>query len=115
MLGGGDDFMTGARLGVYDQSPAAAQGEPMVMFLLSPLMQGEAQAALPVVQPRGESQPSLAELREFLSRHLSGFWLPRSVTYVEEIPRNGTGKANYPRAKEMVVGNPAVAEAGQGT
>jgi acyl-CoA synthetase (AMP-forming)/AMP-acid ligase II len=32
---------------------------------------------------------------------LSGYKLPRSVTYVAEVPRSATGKANYPRAREL--------------
>ncbi|WP_310963621.1 acyl-CoA synthetase [Nocardioides terrisoli] len=47
VLGGGIDFMSGERLEEYDQSKQAAATEnPMVMFPLSPLMHGGAQAAL---------------------------------------------------------------------
>jgi 3-oxocholest-4-en-26-oate---CoA ligase len=59
------------------------------------------QAVSAVVQPRGESRPSVDELRTFLRSQLSGYKLPRSVTYVDEIPRSATGKANYPKAKEL--------------
>ena len=45
----------------------------------------------------------LEELREFLRAHLSGYKLPRSRTVVPQIPRNATGKAQYPKAKEMVL------------
>lgn len=54
-----------------------------------------------VVQPRGDARPELDELRDYLREHLSGYKLPRSVTYVEEIPRSATGKANYPKAQEI--------------
>ncbi len=54
-----------------------------------------------VIQPRGESRPDLAALRDFLRQDLAGYKLPRSVTYVDEVPRNATGKANYTRAKEL--------------
>jgi acyl-CoA synthetase (AMP-forming)/AMP-acid ligase II len=58
-----------------------------------------------VIQPRqGEERPDLAELRSFLRQHLSGYKLPRSVTYVDEVPRSATGKANYPRARELATG-----------
>ncbi len=50
----------------------------------------------------------LEELREFLRAHLSGYKLPRSLTVVDEIPRNATGKAQYPRAKEMALAHAAV-------
>ncbi len=61
------------------------------------------QAVSAVVQPRGENRPSLEELRTFLRSQLSGYKLPRSVTWVDEIPRSATGKANYPRARELAV------------
>lgn len=54
-----------------------------------------------VVQPRDGAQPALAELQEFLRDRLSGYKLPRSLTLVDEIPRHATGKANYPRAREL--------------
>ena len=61
------------------------------------------QAVTAVIQPRGEAQPTTEEIRVFLRPMLSGYKLPRSVTYVEEIPRSATGKANYPKAKEIAV------------
>jgi acyl-CoA synthetase (AMP-forming)/AMP-acid ligase II len=59
------------------------------------------QAVSAVIQPRGESRPTLEELRAFLRPMLSGYKRPRSVTYVPEIPRSATGKANYPKAREL--------------
>ena len=62
------------------------------------------QAVSAVIQPRGESRPPLEDLRTFLRPMLSGYKLPRSVTYVPEIPRSATGKANYPKARELAAG-----------
>ena len=59
------------------------------------------QAVSAVIQSRGDSRPSAEELRTFLRPVLSGYKLPRSVVYVDEIPRSATGKANYPRAKQL--------------
>jgi 3-oxocholest-4-en-26-oate---CoA ligase len=59
------------------------------------------QAVSAVIQARGENHPTLEDLRTFLRASLSGYKLPRSVTYVPEIPRSATGKANYPRAREL--------------
>lgn len=59
------------------------------------------QAVSAVVQARGEARPTLEELRTFLRPVLSGYKMPRSVTYVPEIPRSATGKANYPKAREL--------------
>ncbi len=61
------------------------------------------QAVTAVIQPRGDAQPTTEEIRDFLRPMLSGYKLPRAVTYVAEIPRSATGKANYPRAKELAI------------
>jgi acyl-CoA synthetase (AMP-forming)/AMP-acid ligase II len=61
------------------------------------------QTVAAVVEPRPGHQVGLEELRTFLRAHLSGYKLPRALTIVEEIPRNATGKAQYPRAKELAL------------
>jgi acyl-CoA synthetase (AMP-forming)/AMP-acid ligase II len=58
-----------------------------------------------VLQPRGEARPALDDLRDFLRSSLSGYKLPRSLTWVDEIPRSATGKANYPAAREIAIAN----------
>ena len=62
------------------------------------------QAVAAVVSIREGTTLELEELRTFLRDHLSGYKLPRSLVLVDEIPRNATGKAQYPRAKEMALG-----------
>jgi acyl-CoA synthetase (AMP-forming)/AMP-acid ligase II len=66
------------------------------------------QAVAAVVELREGTTLELEELREFLRQHLSGYKLPRSLTVVPQIPRNATGKAQYPAAKEMALANVAV-------
>ncbi|MBM9458927.1 acyl-CoA synthetase [Nocardioides sp. zg-536] len=61
------------------------------------------QAVTAVVEPRPGEQVELEELRTFLRAHLSGYKLPRALTIVPEIPRNATGKAQYPKAKELAL------------
>ncbi len=61
------------------------------------------QAVAAVVQLREGETVELEELREFLREFLSGYKLPRALTRVPEIPRNATGKAQYPRAKELLL------------
>jgi len=61
------------------------------------------QAVAAVVECRDGQTVELDELRNFLREHLSGYKLPRALTVVDEIPRNATGKAQYPRAKEMAL------------
>jgi 3-oxocholest-4-en-26-oate---CoA ligase len=57
-----------------------------------------------VVEPReGEELPSLADLDAHLRSQLSGYKIPRSLVTVDQIPRHVTGKANYPRARELAL------------
>jgi len=66
------------------------------------------QSVAAVVELRDGAALDLEELREFLRAHLSGYKLPRSLTVVPQIPRNATGKAQYPAAKEMALAHVAV-------
>jgi len=61
------------------------------------------QAVAAVVELREGHTLELEELRTFLRGHLSGYKLPRTLTIVEQIPRNAAGKAQYPRAKELAM------------
>jgi acyl-CoA synthetase (AMP-forming)/AMP-acid ligase II len=61
------------------------------------------QAVAAVVQLRDDQDLDLVGLREFLRSSLSGYKLPRALTIVDEVPRNATGKAQYPAAKEMAL------------
>ena len=62
-----------------------------------------------VVQPRPGATIELEGLRTFLRAHLSGYKLPRALTIVDEVPRNATGKAQYPKAKEIALATQATA------
>jgi acyl-CoA synthetase (AMP-forming)/AMP-acid ligase II len=61
------------------------------------------QSVAAVVQLRDDQDLDLDGLREFLRSSLSGYKLPRALTIVDEVPRNATGKAQYPAAKEMAL------------
>jgi 3-oxocholest-4-en-26-oate---CoA ligase len=61
------------------------------------------QAVAAVVSIREGSSLELEELRDFLRDHLSGYKLPRSLVIVDEVPRNATGKAQYPAAKQIIL------------
>jgi len=63
------------------------------------------QCVAAVVQLRDGQELTLEGLREFLRNSLSGYKLPRALTIVAEVPRNATGKAQYPAAKEMALAN----------
>jgi acyl-CoA synthetase (AMP-forming)/AMP-acid ligase II len=70
------------------------------------------QAVAAVVQAREGATIELDELRDFLRASLSGYKLPRALTIVPEIPRNATGKAQYPRAKELAMAGRAQTQEG---
>ncbi len=61
------------------------------------------QSVTAVVQPREGTEVELEDLRSFLRGSLSGYKLPRAMTLVDQIPRNATGKAQYPKAKELAM------------
>ena len=61
------------------------------------------QCVAAVVQLRDGEELTLDGLREFLRNSLSGYKLPRALTIVPEVPRNATGKAQYPAAKDMAL------------
>jgi acyl-CoA synthetase (AMP-forming)/AMP-acid ligase II len=63
------------------------------------------QAVAAVVSIREGTTLELEELRTFLRDYLSGYKLPRSLTIVDEVPRNATGKAQYPAAKQIALDN----------
>ena len=74
--------------------------------MASPVISGcplSSQAVAAVIQPREGMTVELEELRDFLREFLSGYKLPRAMTFVPEIPRNATGKAQYPQAKELML------------
>jgi len=72
------------------------------------------QAVAAAVQLREDATLELPELRDFLREFLSGYKLPRAMTLVPEIPRNATGKAQYPRAKELVLASQAATQTQEG-
>jgi len=61
------------------------------------------QAVAAVVELREGQALDLAGLRTFLSTGLAGYKLPRSMTLVDQVPRNPAGKAQYPRALELAL------------
>ncbi|MGQ4616853.1 AMP-binding protein [Nocardia sp. R7R-8] len=67
-----------------------------------------------VVQCRGESRPTLEELRSLLAQEIAPYKLPRSLWFVDEIKRSPAGKPDYRWAKEQTQSRPAddSAEAG---
>ncbi len=114
LLGRGSNCINTGGEKVYpEEVEMALKGHPDVYDALVVGIADEnyGQSVTAVVQARGEHEPDVEELRSFLRASLSGYKLPRAVTYVDQIPRSATGKANYPKARELVTGAPAPAGA----
>ncbi len=106
LLGRGSNCINTGGEKVYpEEVEMALKGHPDVYDVLVVGVADESygQSVSAVVQAREGTSPTLEDLREFLRGQLSGYKLPRSVSFVDEIPRSATGKANYPRAKELAL------------
>ncbi|MDQ4051897.1 MAG: acyl-CoA synthetase [Actinomycetota bacterium] len=106
LLGRGSNSVNTGGEKVYpEEVEMAIKGYPAIYDCLVVGIPDEkyGQAVAAVVECRNGQTVELAELRDFLREHLSGYKLPRALTIVDEIPRNATGKAQYPRAKEMAL------------
>ena len=106
LLGRGSNCINTGGEKVYpEEVEMAIKGHPDVYDVLVVGVPDEkyGQSVTAVIQPREESTVELEDLRSFLRAHLSGYKLPRAITLVEEIPRNATGKAQYPKAKELAM------------
>ncbi len=106
LLGRGSNCVNTGGEKVYpEEVEMAIKGHPAVYDCLVVGIPDEkfGQSVAAVLQLRDGETVELDGLRDFLREHLSGYKLPRSLVVVEEIPRNATGKAQYPRAKEMAL------------
>ncbi|MGY1894047.1 acyl-CoA synthetase [Nocardia gipuzkoensis] len=65
------------------------------------------QRVVAVVQCRGESRPTLEELRPMLTQEIAPYKQPRSLWFVDEIKRSPAGKPDYRWAKEQTQSRPA--------
>ncbi|MGH3411919.1 MAG: acyl-CoA synthetase [Marmoricola sp.] len=104
LLGRGSNCINTGGEKVYpEEVEVALKGHPDVYDVLVVGLPDDTygQQVSAVIQPREGRRPDLEELRTFLRTQLSGYKLPRSVTFVEEIPRSATGKANYPKARGL--------------
>ena len=106
MLGRGSNCVnTGGEKVFPEEVEMAIKGHPAVYDVLVVGLPDEryGQAVTAVVELREGYSIELDELRDFLRRDLSGYKLPRALTVVDRVPRNATGKAQYPKAKEMAL------------
>ncbi|CAI9414170.1 acyl-CoA synthetase [Nocardioides sp. T2.26MG-1] len=106
LLGRGSNCVNTGGEKVYpEEVEMAIKGHPAVYDVLVVGIPDEryGQAVAAVVELREGAELELEDLRTYLRGHLSGYKLPRALTVVDRIPRNATGKAQYPRAKELAM------------
>jgi 3-oxocholest-4-en-26-oate---CoA ligase len=106
LLGRGSNCInTGGEKVYSEEVEMAIKGHPGVYDVLVVGVPDEkyGSAVAAVVHAREGETVTLDDLRSFLRSKLSGYKLPRSITLVDEIPRNAAGKAQYPRAKKLVL------------
>ncbi|MGH3354140.1 MAG: acyl-CoA synthetase [Nocardioides sp.] len=114
LLGRGSNCINTGGEKVYpEEVEAALKAHPDVYDTLVVGIPDEryGQAVAAVVEPRPGATIELEGLRTFLRSHLSGYKLPRALTIVDEVPRNATGKAQYPKAKEIALATQATSAA----
>ncbi|WP_110205893.1 acyl-CoA synthetase [Nocardioides daejeonensis] len=106
LLGRGSNCINTGGEKVYpEEVEQAVKSHPAVYDVLVVGLPDEryGQTVHAVVELREGVELALEELRDYLRAHLSGYKLPRGLTIVPEIPRNATGKAQYPQAKEIAL------------
>ncbi|CAB4702516.1 MAG: AMP-binding protein [Actinobacteria bacterium] len=106
MLGRGSNCVNTGGEKVYpEEVEMAIKRHPSVYDVLVVGVADEkyGQSVTAVVELREGATLELEELRSFLREYLSGYKLPRALVRVPQIPRNATGKAQYPKAKELAL------------
>jgi acyl-CoA synthetase (AMP-forming)/AMP-acid ligase II len=106
LLGRGSNCVNTGGEKVYpEEVEMAIKGHPAVYDVLVVGIPDEkyGQAVAAVVELRAGESLELEDLRTYLRAHLSGYKLPRTLTIVDEVPRNAAGKAQYPAAKELAL------------
>jgi len=106
LLGRGSNCVNTGGEKVYpEEVEMAIKGHPAVYDVLVVGVPDEkyGQAVAAVVELRENESLELEDLRTYLRAHLSGYKLPRTLTLVDQVPRNAAGKAQYPAAKELAL------------
>jgi acyl-CoA synthetase (AMP-forming)/AMP-acid ligase II len=106
LLGRGSNCVNTGGEKVYpEEVEMAIKGHPAVYDVLVVGVPDEkyGQAVAAVIELREGESLELEDLRTYLRAHLSGYKLPRTLTLVDQVPRNAAGKAQYPAAKELAL------------
>ena len=105
LLGRGSQCINSGGEKIYpEEVESALKAHPRVFDALVIGIDDErwGQKVTAVVQPRPGMTVSLDDLVEHCRTRIAGYKVPRALYLVDEIPRQPSGKPDYPRAKKIV-------------
>ncbi len=106
LLGRGSQCINSGGEKIYpEEVEAALKAHPEVYDVLVVGVDDErwGQKVAAVVQPRASTNPSLDDLVEHCRTRIAGYKVPRALHLVDEIPRQPSGKPDYPRARRLAM------------
>jgi acyl-CoA synthetase (AMP-forming)/AMP-acid ligase II len=104
LLGRGSQCINSGGEKIYpEEVEAALKAHPAVFDALVIGIADErwGQTVAAVVQPRAGMEPTLDELADHCRTRIAGYKVPRALFLVDEIPRQPSGKPDYPRARKV--------------
>jgi acyl-CoA synthetase (AMP-forming)/AMP-acid ligase II len=104
LLGRGSQCINSGGEKIYpEEVEAALKAHPEVYDVLVVGVADErwGQKVSAVVQPRNGARPTLEDLVEHCRTRIAGYKVPRALHLVDQIPRQPSGKPDYPRAQQL--------------
>ncbi|HEX2383845.1 MAG TPA: acyl-CoA synthetase [Acidimicrobiales bacterium] len=106
LLGRGSQCINSGGEKIYpEEVEAALKAHPEVYDVLVVGVDDErwGQKVAAIVQPRERARPELDDLVEHCRTRIAGYKVPRALYLVDEIPRQPSGKPDYPRARKVAM------------
>jgi acyl-CoA synthetase (AMP-forming)/AMP-acid ligase II len=106
LLGRGSQCINSGGEKIYpEEVEAALKAHPQVYDVLVVGVPDErwGQSVSAVVEPRPGATPTLDDLVEHCRTRIAGYKVPRALHLVDQIPRQPSGKPDYPRAQELAM------------
>jgi acyl-CoA synthetase (AMP-forming)/AMP-acid ligase II len=106
LLGRGSQCINSGGEKIYpEEVEAALKAHPQVYDVLVVGVDDErwGQKVTAVVQPRPGEEPTLEDLVAHCRSRIAGYKVPRALRLVDEIPRQPSGKPDYPRARSAAM------------
>jgi acyl-CoA synthetase (AMP-forming)/AMP-acid ligase II len=107
LLGRGSQCINSGGEKIYpEEVESAIKAHPSIFDALVVGIDDErwGQRVTAIVQPReGTAAPSLDDIVEHCRTRIAGYKVPRALHVVAQVPRQPSGKPDYPRAKQLVM------------